>query len=164
MIIVQYIDETWDTKAPNLMPKDPYDRAITRFWAAFVDDKLFPSLGGVLSGQGEKQQKAVEESLANFFSLEDALRTSSCSGKAYFGGDEIGLVDISLGGLLVSIKVVQKVTNIVLIDQEKMPLLSAWMDRFSKIDVVKRVLPDTAKVLEHFSAQRAKFTSVVAGN
>ena len=39
MIIVQYIDETWATKAPNLMPKDPYNRAIARFWAAFVDDK-----------------------------------------------------------------------------------------------------------------------------
>jgi len=43
MIIVQYIDETWDTKAPNLMPKHPYDRAIARFWAAFVDDKVIRS-------------------------------------------------------------------------------------------------------------------------
>ena len=40
MIIVQYIDETWNTKAPNLMPKHPYDQAIARFWAAFVDDKV----------------------------------------------------------------------------------------------------------------------------
>ena len=38
--IVQYIDEAWDTKAPVFMPKDPYDRAIARFWAAFVDDKV----------------------------------------------------------------------------------------------------------------------------
>ena len=40
MIIVQYIDETWDTKSPNLMPKDPYDEAIARFWAAFVDETV----------------------------------------------------------------------------------------------------------------------------
>ena len=40
LIIVQYIDEAWDTKAPSLMPKDPYDGAIARFWAAFVDDKV----------------------------------------------------------------------------------------------------------------------------
>eukprot|EP00253_Pinus_taeda_P032223 PITA_32223 len=77
MIIVQYIDETWDTKVPNLLPKDPYDRAIARFWAAFVDDKLAPSFWGVLVGQGEKQQKAVEESLANFLLLDDALRAAA---------------------------------------------------------------------------------------
>jgi len=164
MIIVQYIDEAWDTRAPNLMPKDPYDRAIARFWVAFVDDKLLPSLLGVLTRQGEEQQKAVEESVTNFFFLEDALRTSCCSGKPYFGGDEIGLVDIALGGWLVYIKVIQKVTNIVLIDQEKMPLFSAWMDRFSKTDGVKRVLPDPAKVLQHLSAVRAKFASSLAGN
>lgn len=162
MIIVQYIDETWDTKLPNLLPKDPYDRAIARFWAAFVDDKLLPSIWGVLVGQGEKQQKAVEESLANFLLLDDALRASSCSGNAYFGGVEIGFADIALGGLLVSIKALQKVTNTVLVDPQKMPHLCAWIDRFSEIDLVKGILPDPVKVLERVSSQRAKFTS--AGN
>ena len=41
MNIVHYIEDTWNTKAPTFMPKDPYDRAIARFWAAFVDDKVF---------------------------------------------------------------------------------------------------------------------------
>jgi len=49
MIIVQYIDEAWDSKAPNLMPKYPYDRAIARFWAAFVDDKVITCLYNHLS-------------------------------------------------------------------------------------------------------------------
>eukprot|EP00253_Pinus_taeda_P019098 PITA_19098 len=133
MIIVQYIDETWD-KAPNLIAKDPYDRAIARFWAAFVDYKLLLSIWGVLVGQGEKQQKVVEESLSNFLLLDDALRASSCSGNTYFGGVEIGFTDIALGGLLVPIKAIQKVTNTVLVDPKKMPHLCAWTDRFSEID------------------------------
>jgi glutathione S-transferase len=161
MIIVQYIDDAWDTKAPNLMPKDPYARAIARFWAAFVDDKIVPSILGVFTGQGEEQQKAVEESVANFFSLEEALRTSS---KAYFGGDEIGLVDIALGSMSTWIKVLQKVTDIVLIDPEKMPLLSTWMERFLEADGVKEVMPDPAKLLEFASAMRARFTQTPAAN
>nr|WAA68356.1 tau class glutathione S-transferases [Pinus densata] len=153
MIIVQYIEEAWGNKAPNLMPKDPYDRAIARFWVAFIEDKFAQSVLGVFNGQGEQQQKAAEESVANFLLLEEAL-----SGKAYFGGDEIGLVDISLGGLLVFIKMLEKVTNLVLIDAERMPVLSAWVDRFSEADGVKDVLPDRAKIFEFISGWRAKLT------
>jgi len=162
MIIVQYIEEAWDTKAPVLMPKDPYDRAIARFWAAFVDDKLLPSVWGVFRGQGEQQQKAVEESVANFLVLEETLRTRS--GKPYFGGDEIGFVDIALGGMLAFMKAIEKATNSVLIDVEKMPLLSAWMDRFCKADGVKEVMPDPAKLLEFVFAMRVKFTTPPAAN
>jgi len=151
MIIVQYIEEAWNSKPPNLMPKDPYDRATARFWAAFVEDKLVLSTAGVCNGEGEQQLKAAEESVANLLLLEEAL-----SGKAYFGGDEIGLVDISLGGIWVFIKTLEKITNIVLIDTEKMPQLSAWVDRFSKADGVKEVLPDPAKLFKFLSARRAK--------
>nr|ABK27160.1 unknown [Picea sitchensis] len=161
MIIVQYIEETWDTKAPNLMPKDPYDRAIARFWTAFVEDKLVLSILGVFNGHGEQQLKAAEESVANFLLLEEVLQTT---GKAYFGGDEIGLVDISLGGILVFTKTLEKVTNIVLIDTDKMPQLSAWVDRFSNADGVKEVLPDRGEIFELITGWRAKLTSPPAGN
>ena len=40
LIIVQYIDAVW-TSGPSLLPSDPYDRAIARFWAAYVDDKVW---------------------------------------------------------------------------------------------------------------------------
>lgn len=165
LIIVQYIDEAWDTKAPNLMPKHPYDRAIARFWAAFVDDKLMPCMLGVFTGQGEQLQKATEDLVTNLLLIEEALRTNSCfSGKAYFGGDEIGFIDIALGGMSAFIKTLQKVTNSVLIDPEKMPLLSAWMDRFCEADGVKEVMPDPAKLLEFIPAMRVKFTSPPAAN
>eukprot|EP00253_Pinus_taeda_P008443 PITA_08443 len=161
MIIVQYIEETWDSKAPFLMPRDPYDRAIARFWAAFIDDKVIPSILGAFSGRGEEQQKAVEESVANLLLLEEVLRST---GKAYFGGDGIGLVDIALGGLWVFIQAVEKVTNIVLIDTQKTPLLSAWADQFCKADKVKNALPDGAELFVFLSASRAKLTSPPPGN
>nr|AGC13121.1 tau class glutathione S-transferase [Pinus tabuliformis] len=147
MIIVQYIEEAWN-KAPILMPKDPYDRATARFWAAFIDDKLVPSLRGVFTGQGEQQQKALEESVANLVVLEEALRTSPCfSGKLYFGGDEIGFVDIALAGVSAFVKALEKITNSdsVLID---MPLLSAWIDRICEDNRVKEITLDLAKVQE----------------
>jgi len=97
--------------------------------------------------------------------IEEALRTNSCfSGKAYFGGDEIGFLDIALGAFTaVFMKALEKVTDTVLIDPEKMPLLSAWMDRFRESDGVREVIPDLAKELEILSAGRNKFTSPPGG-
>ncbi|GAA0178999.1 transferase [Lithospermum erythrorhizon] len=41
LIIVQYIDEVWSsTTAPSILPADPHDRAMARFWAAYLDDKV----------------------------------------------------------------------------------------------------------------------------
>ncbi|KAK4402910.1 Glutathione S-transferase U17 [Sesamum angolense] len=37
-LIVQYIDDAWAT-GPSILPSDPYNRALARFWVAYIDDK-----------------------------------------------------------------------------------------------------------------------------
>ncbi|KAJ8547842.1 hypothetical protein K7X08_021078 [Anisodus acutangulus] len=36
LVIVQY--------SPSILPSDPHDRAISRFWAAYIDDKVLVAL------------------------------------------------------------------------------------------------------------------------
>lgn len=40
LVIVQYIDQVWTDNGYSILPSDPSDRAVARFWAAYVDDKV----------------------------------------------------------------------------------------------------------------------------
>ena len=42
LVILEYLDETWKTNP--ILPEDPCDKAMARFWAKFLDDTVIPYL------------------------------------------------------------------------------------------------------------------------
>ncbi|KAK4398255.1 Glutathione S-transferase U19 [Sesamum angolense] len=78
LIIVQYIDEVWKDKSP-LLPSDPYQRAQARFWADFVDKKIFDAGRRIWTRKGEEQEAAKKEFIDALKLLEGELGE-----KAYF--------------------------------------------------------------------------------
>lgn len=38
LVILEYIDETW--KQNPLLPADPFEKSVVRFWSRFVDEKV----------------------------------------------------------------------------------------------------------------------------
>lgn len=40
-IIIEYIDAIWSAPdSPSILPLDPYDRAVAKFWGVYIDDKV----------------------------------------------------------------------------------------------------------------------------
>ncbi|XP_057949197.1 glutathione S-transferase U17-like [Malania oleifera] len=156
LVIVQYIDEVWSSSsAPSILPSDPYDRAIARFWAAYLDDKWFPSLSALRTAKGGERAAAMERLREGLGLMEGAF--GECSkGKAFFGGDRIGFLDIAFGCFLGWLRVAEKTGGAKLLDDAKTPRLCGWAERFSADDSVKGVLPETEKLLEFSKMLLAK--------
>ncbi|KAK9119492.1 hypothetical protein Scep_017585 [Stephania cephalantha] len=147
LVILQYIDEQWTT-GPSILPSDPYDRAIARFWAAYVDDKFFPALAGILKAQNEEAKaEALGQVKAGLELLEKALKDCGKEG-AFYGGEGIGYVDIAFGSYLGWVRAVESMGEVKLLDEDKTPGLVGWAERFCSHEAVKDVMPETEKLIE----------------
>ncbi|VAH17044.1 unnamed protein product [Triticum turgidum subsp. durum] len=148
-VIVQYIDEAWRGTGPSLLPADPHERATSRFWAAYVDDKVgSPWFTILFARKTEEKMEAAVRAISAMETLEGSF--GECSGgKPFFGGDGIGFVDVVLGSYLGWFVVIEKMIGVKLMDAARTPALAAWAERFRMADAVKGVLPeDVDKVLE----------------
>ena len=161
LIIVEYIDEAFPS-GPSILPTDPHDRAIQRFWASYIDDKWFPRFHDVVQTQSEETRAAaIEEVKEGLVLLEDAFEKCS-KGKPFFNGDTIGYLDIAFGCIVGWLHATGRMFNVVWLNQEKTPNLLAWAEKFCADDAVKDVMPEIEKLLEFAEIMKAKFQAEAA--
>uniref|UniRef100_A0A0D3G7L8 Glutathione S-transferase n=1 Tax=Oryza barthii TaxID=65489 RepID=A0A0D3G7L8_9ORYZ len=138
VIILQYLDDAWPESRP-LLPSDPFDRALARFWCHFADDKLGPAVG------------AAE------------LREGAFKGRRFFGGDQVGLLDVVLGCGSYWLAVFEEVTGVRLVDADAFPLFHAWLRDFEAQEEVKETIPSVDRLLEYARGLRQMLLALAAG-
>ncbi|KAK4730536.1 hypothetical protein R3W88_023524 [Solanum pinnatisectum] len=146
MVIVEYIDETFE--GPSILPKDPYDRAIARFWAKFLDDKCIPLLGKVLFGKGEEAEKSKEEFGGLLKILDNEFKD-----KKFFVGDNFGFADVAANFMAFWFGILEEASGVVLATSEKFPNFCAWRDEYINRSQVKEYLPSRDVLLAHFQSR-----------
>lgn len=152
IIILEYIDSTWSS-APPILPADAQSRAAAKLLGMFIEDKFLSALKGWSMGLTEKVKSASLEELYSVLQiLETSLgntKTKTGGGAVFFGGEELGYVDIVLGSMLVWIMATEKVREMKVLDEKKTPLLVSWSERFCAHSAVKGLLPDLEKLIEY---------------
>ncbi|WCJ28378.1 glutathione S-transferase TAU 8 [Euphorbia peplus] len=146
LVILEYIDETW--KGYPIFPQDPYERAMARFWTKFIDEKCNPSIFQMIWSKENEREKAIEEACQNLKTLENELKD-----KKFFGGEKIGAVDIAANFLGFWVGVIQDASGIDLVNKEKFPLLTNWIQQYLSSDIIKQNLPPRDQLLEFFQAR-----------
>ncbi|RCV43008.1 hypothetical protein SEVIR_9G264400v4 [Setaria viridis] len=167
-VIVQYVEDVARAAAGAggegegaalLLPEDPYERAMHRFWTAYIDDKFWPAIDAVSLGPTpEARAQATADARAALRLLEGAFKDCS-SGAGFFSGSDAapGLLDLALGCFLPALRACERLHGLSLIDASATPLLDRWSHRFAAHPATRRVLPDTDKVVEFTRFLQAKF-------
>ncbi|KAH7330899.1 hypothetical protein KP509_20G007300 [Ceratopteris richardii] len=129
LIIVQYIDEAWpSSENTSILPKDPYDRANARFWADYIDKKLYDAGSRILrSAVAEEREQAKKDFVEVLETLDGAFLTFS-KGGLYFGGDDIGLVDVALASFLCWFKCYETFGDFKIWESSKCSRLPKWAE------------------------------------
>ncbi|PIA41637.1 hypothetical protein AQUCO_02200222v1 [Aquilegia coerulea] len=140
LIMVQYIDEVWNDKSP-LMPKDPYQRAVARFWADYVDKKIYDSGRKIWSTKGEEHETAKKEFVEVLKVLEGEL-----GDKPYFGGEKMGYVDVAFIPFYSWFYTYETCGRFSI--EAECPKLIAWVKRCLEKESVSKTLPDSHKVYD----------------
>ncbi|XP_059305481.1 probable glutathione S-transferase [Lycium ferocissimum] len=153
MVIVEYIDEAFE--GPSILPKDPYDRAIARFWAKFLEDKV-PAVGKTFFRKGEEQEKSKEEALEVLKILDNELK-----GKKFFVGDKFGFADIAANFVGLWLGAFEEASGVVLVTRETFPNFCAWRDEYINCSENKEYLPPKDELIAHF---KARFQAAAAGS
>ncbi|CAK8541772.1 unnamed protein product [Lathyrus sativus] len=142
LVIVEYIDETW--KQNPILPSDPYKKVQARFWSKFIDDKSVDPLRKVMNTIDEKErEKGIEEIEEAFQILENELKDK------FFGGDEIGIVDIT-AVVIARLPIIQEAFGLNLLTSDKFPKIYKWSQDFNNHPIVKETLPTRETLLAFY--------------
>ncbi|GAU18808.1 hypothetical protein TSUD_80970 [Trifolium subterraneum] len=106
-------------------------------------------------GVGEKALKLAREALEK---IEEEIK-----GKKFFGGDNIGYLDLALGWISYWLPVWEEVGSMQIIDPLKCSAITAWMTNFLSHPVIKDSLPPRDKMLVYFHTRRETLSEAFHG-
>ncbi|KAB5545165.1 hypothetical protein DKX38_013277 [Salix brachista] len=152
LVILEYIEETWPENP--LLPKDPYERAMARFWIQYGATKIAVFIA-LFRATGEELEKGKRE----MFEVLKVLEEQGLGDKKFYGGDSINLADISLGVYAYWLAAVEEAAGMKILEPSTLPRLHAWAQNFIEAPLIKENIPDSYKLLLHMKGVMGKLVN-----
>ncbi|KAE8664122.1 hypothetical protein F3Y22_tig00112856pilonHSYRG00076 [Hibiscus syriacus] len=157
LVIIEYIDETWRNNP--VLPSNPYERAMARFWANFVDQKITEVLIKLLSLTDKTQMEEEAKQASNALAILE--RELKAKGERFFGGETIGLVDIASSIITTWMEAIEEVLDVHILDPRIHPFLTRW--RIDFVEFVEHNLPPKDRLLRFYRRyHQSKIAGVVS--
>ncbi|CAN8315266.1 unnamed protein product [Cochlearia groenlandica] len=146
LVILEYIDDTW-TNNP-ILPRDPYERAVARFWSKFVDEEIYVAAMKMVGKIGEERDAAVEATRDLLKLLEKEL-----AGKDFLSGDRFGFADIVATLVAFWLMRTEAIVGVKVVTAEMFPEIHRWVKNLLGLDVVKNCIPPEDEYRDYIEAR-----------
>ena len=113
--------------------------------------QILPAIWNACWSDEKGREKAVEEALEALKILQDELKE-----KKFFGGEDIGLVDIAANFIGYWVAILQEIAGLELLTIEKFPKLCKWSQEYVNHPVIKEGLPPRDELFAFFKASAKK--------
>lgn len=121
-------------------------------------------MGKAFMTSGEAQEKAIEETHEKINVLEEGMKGLFSEEAPKIDGQNFGLLDIMVCAVLSTHKASEEVlgNGVKILDPERHPFLSSWVEKLNKHPVVKENTPpyDTIIGFLHFITHKTKESRV----
>ncbi|KAJ9549124.1 hypothetical protein OSB04_021667 [Centaurea solstitialis] len=149
LVIIEFLDEI-RPDVHQVLSSNPVERADNRFWANYIDNKFFPLYGELSLTLGKDGKEAIKERIVEGSMLLEGAFVKLSNGKAYFGGDDLGYLDVVLGCFLAWTKFVEKNNKFKIFDEGRTPRLMEWAKRILSHKAVKDVIPGNEAIVNFY--------------
>lgn len=111
-----------------------------------------------MCSDGDEKENAVKLIKEAMEKIEEEIK-----GKKFFGGENIGYLDIALGWISHWLPIWEEVGCMQIMDPLKFPAIASWINNFLNHPLVKGTLPSKDKMLPYTHRRRNEFSSTSRG-